>query len=207
MKKIYVFMAVVVLLSACVSKGEYDAQVKKCDSLAAVCKQLTADNAAMQKELEGYRNDPARVLAEMRADYEKKNYEALKPKYDRLMAFHPEAQECATAKSICEQAIKEQEAARKKAEAEAAKREAERRAKMSKIERIMEKYGCDEDVATCISRGQVRIGMTDDQCRAAWGRPRDINRSTGTWGVHEQWCYGSGNYLYMENGILRSIQN
>ena len=49
--------------------------------------------------------------------------------------------------------------------------------------------------------------MTREMCREAWGSPDDINRSSGSWGVHEQWVYGLGSYLYFENGILSSIQN
>lgn len=207
MGKFFVIAAAVVLLASCVSKSEYNAQVSKVDSLTSECKRLAKANAELKTELEGYKFSPSRLLANIRACYKEKSYGELKRNLDLMKQYHPDAQEYATANGIYEQGLKEQEAARKKAEAEAAKREAERRAKMSKIERIMEKYGCDEETATCISKGQVRIGMTDEQCRAAWGRPRDINRSSGSWGVHEQWCYGGHNYLYMENGILRSFQN
>ena len=58
--------------------------------------------------------------------------------------------------------------------------------------------------------GSVFIGMTAEQARAGWGAPSDINRTTGTFGVHEQWVYGEygeRGFLYMEDGILTSIQN
>ncbi|WP_141213309.1 hypothetical protein [Janthinobacterium sp. PC23-8] len=58
------------------------------------------------------------------------------------------------------------------------------------------------------ARGGVRIGMTAKQVRASnWGGPESINRSTGSYGTHEQWVYGGGNYIYFENGIVSSIQN
>ena len=38
-----------------------------------------------------------------------------------------------------------------------------------------------------------------------WKEPEDINTSTGIWGVHQQWIYGNGNYLYFENGRLTAI--
>ena len=106
------------------------------------------------------------------------------------------------------QALYEREAEKKRAaEEEAARAEAERKAQMAPIERIMEKYGCDEDIATLIMKKRVRRGMTAEQCRAAWGRPQDINRTSGSYGVHEQWVYGGHNYLYFEDGILTTIQN
>ena len=40
----------------------------------------------------------------------------------------------------------------------------------------------------------------------SWGQPDDINRSVGSWGVHEQWVYGD-EYLYFENGKLTSWQD
>jgi hypothetical protein len=57
-------------------------------------------------------------------------------------------------------------------------------------------------------KGGVRIGMSAKQVRASnWGAPESINRTAGSFGVHEQWVYDGGNYLYFENGILTTIQN
>ena len=55
-------------------------------------------------------------------------------------------------------------------------------------------------------KGKVRVGMSDDQCRTAWGRPDHINRSEDTRGVHEQWVYDDAHYLFLEDGFLESIQ-
>ena len=58
------------------------------------------------------------------------------------------------------------------------------------------------------ARGGVAIGMTASQVRASnWGRPEKINRSSGSYGTHEQWVYGGHNYVYLQNGIVTSIQN
>ena len=95
---------------------------------------------------------------------------------------------------------------RKKAEAEAAKREAERKAKMKPIEKIMAKFGCSQEIAEVINKKQVRIGMTTDMVRYAWGRPERVNRTVGSYGVHEQWVYGR-TYLYFEDGVMTSFQD
>ncbi len=55
--------------------------------------------------------------------------------------------------------------------------------------------------------GRVKIGFTKKMCEEAWGKPSEINKSIGSWGVHEQWVYGLGSYLYFENGKLTSIDN
>lgn len=57
-----------------------------------------------------------------------------------------------------------------------------------------------------IDEGKVAIGMTKDQVLASWGKPNDINRTVGKWGVNEQWVYSNA-YLYFENGVLRALQD
>lgn len=53
----------------------------------------------------------------------------------------------------------------------------------------------------------VQIGMTQEEVlQSSWGKPRKINRTTYSFGVHEQWVYDGG-YLYFKNGILDAIQN
>lgn len=61
--------------------------------------------------------------------------------------------------------------------------------------------------ATAIKNKNIYIGMTTDEAIASIGRPSDVNRSGGPWGVHEQWVYDGNVYLYFENGKLRSWQN
>lgn len=57
-------------------------------------------------------------------------------------------------------------------------------------------------------REGVHIGMSkQDVLDSSWGRPQEINRSTYSFGVHEQWVYGNGNYLYFKDGTLTAIQN
>jgi hypothetical protein len=63
-------------------------------------------------------------------------------------------------------------------------------------------------VAAIPKKQGVTIGMTQDQVRASsWGRPREVNRTTTSNGVREQWVYSPGNYLYFTDGILTAIQN
>ncbi len=57
-----------------------------------------------------------------------------------------------------------------------------------------------------ILNGEIYIGMSREMVRASWGDPRDINRSVGSWGVHEQWVYYR-TYVYFENGVLTAWQD
>lgn len=59
------------------------------------------------------------------------------------------------------------------------------------------------------SKQGVRLGMTTKEVieKTSWGKPKSVNKTTNQNGVHEQWVYGDGNYLYFDNGKLTSIQN
>ena len=48
--------------------------------------------------------------------------------------------------------------------------------------------------------------MDREMATISLGSPNDINRTVGSWGVHEQWVYNKI-YLYFENGKLNSYQN
>jgi hypothetical protein len=61
--------------------------------------------------------------------------------------------------------------------------------------------------ADCDRRGGVKVGMTANQVRAScWGKPKSINETITSCRRHEQWVYGGSQYLYLEDGILTSIQ-
>lgn len=52
-----------------------------------------------------------------------------------------------------------------------------------------------------------RIGMTEEEVLASsWGKPKDKNKTTTAYGVHEQWVYNYGRYVYFDDGIVTSIQ-
>jgi hypothetical protein len=68
----------------------------------------------------------------------------------------------------------------------------------------IKKYG--KAIYAKLKKGTVWLGMTDDMMIIALGNPDDINRTVGSWGVHEQWVYNK-EYYYFENGKLVSYQD
>lgn len=51
------------------------------------------------------------------------------------------------------------------------------------------------------------IGMTAEQVlQSTWGKPKKINVTINAGGRHEQWVYPGFQYLYVDNGVLTSIQ-
>lgn len=63
------------------------------------------------------------------------------------------------------------------------------------------------DVWDLVRANLIQIGMTPDMVTMSWGKPQRINRTTYAFGVHEQWVYGSGCYVYFEDGKVTTIQN
>lgn len=71
---------------------------------------------------------------------------------------------------------------------------------------LIKKYGNYN--AQRIIKGEYWIGMTNEMAKISLGHPDNINKSTGSWGVHEQWVYEDlKKYLYFENGKLSSFQD
>jgi len=61
-----------------------------------------------------------------------------------------------------------------------------------------------------ILNGKIIIGMNQHQVIASIGHPQKRNKTTGNWGISEQWIYEwkwKYAYVYFENGILTSWQS
>ena len=64
-------------------------------------------------------------------------------------------------------------------------------------------------VALAIARQRVILGMSADEVVRSWGRPQRVNRTVTGSNTTEQWVYRESRdaqYLYLENGVLRSAQ-
>lgn len=73
-----------------------------------------------------------------------------------------------------------------------------------KTEARRRKLQLDDSLAR---KGHIKIGISKCQLYASWGMPNDDNESVGRWGVHVQHVYGSGTYVYTENGRVTSWQD
>jgi hypothetical protein len=58
-----------------------------------------------------------------------------------------------------------------------------------------------------IRERRIQVGWVPDAVVLSWGRPEHINRTTYSFGVHEQWVYNMRTYVYFEDGKVTSIQN
>lgn len=56
-----------------------------------------------------------------------------------------------------------------------------------------------------LKKGLFWLGMTKDMAIISLGIPQEINRTIGSWGIHEQWVY-KDSYYYFENGKMTSYQ-
>jgi hypothetical protein len=50
-----------------------------------------------------------------------------------------------------------------------------------------------------IAEKGIWVGMDIFQLRASWGNPRSIGKTSSAFGTTEQWVYGLGKYVYVEN--------
>lgn len=57
------------------------------------------------------------------------------------------------------------------------------------------------------SKIKIGIGSSEQDVYAKFGKPSDINTSVGRWGVHKQLVYGTGLYIYIQNGQVSSWQH
>jgi hypothetical protein len=109
-------------------------------------------------------------------------------------------------KAIQKQEVKRQIAQKKYNIETKEKRKLENEKKRNqRREAIINKYGLVNGEA--ILNHKVKIGWTKSMCITSWGKPYDINRTTTTYGSHEQYVYSLKKYLYFENGILTAIQD
>ena len=67
-------------------------------------------------------------------------------------------------------------------------------------------FNWSDRVWNAIAYQDVFVGMKKEQAQLSWGKPKDINRTLNSRVIKEQWVYGSGSYLYFEDGLLVAIQ-
>ena len=65
----------------------------------------------------------------------------------------------------------------------------------------------DWDIESCrlVDAKKVAVGMTAEQARLAWGKPKSVNSTITSSRNLEQWVYGS-EYVYVEDGKVTSMQ-
>ena len=52
------------------------------------------------------------------------------------------------------------------------------------------------------------IGMTEEDLRkCAWGQPEDVKTTTTTYGTSKQSCYSGYKFVYVEDGVVTTIQD
>jgi hypothetical protein len=65
----------------------------------------------------------------------------------------------------------------------------------------------DERNFNLIKNNKIAMGISEQVLTCSWGAPNRINDTVGHWGAHRQYVYGSGQYVYVENGVVKSWQS
>lgn len=74
---------------------------------------------------------------------------------------------------------------------------------VAEANRLKAKYG--EANWNAILHREVKLGMSKEMCKLAWGEPEKVNRTTMRGSQTEQWVF-SGDYLYFSGNKLIAIQ-
>lgn len=77
--------------------------------------------------------------------------------------------------------------------------------KQERLKNLTSKYGTE--MASVIAEHKVKIGMTQEMCREAWGTPYETYTTTTAAGSTQIWIYGYKTRLYFVNNRLNIIQN
>lgn len=72
-------------------------------------------------------------------------------------------------------------------------------------QRMISMYG--EETASLICKRRIAIGMSQDMCRHAWGRPMNTYRTTTQYGQSEVWCYNYKTKVNFYNGKVVQIDD
>jgi hypothetical protein len=99
---------------------------------------------------------------------------------------------------------------RLEAQREVARRQqqaAKKRQKEAAQEATWRTAGWSQADISSVRAGKLRVGMTMEMVRAAWGQPLTINATTAASGTEEQWVYDLGQYVYFDvHGKVGTIQ-
>lgn len=100
---------------------------------------------------------------------------------------------------------REQEKKLKADELAAKQKQDEKTAREKHLNECITKFG--QHNGALISQGLVEIGMTTEMCKAAWGFPYDILKTTTASIEKEHWFYSWKSHLYFEKDALVKIEN
>lgn len=64
----------------------------------------------------------------------------------------------------------------------------------------------EDNIWALIQMGDVKEGMTKDECRLSLGNPYDVGGGHNTGYVYDVWQYADGTYLVFQDGILQRFQ-
>jgi hypothetical protein len=86
-----------------------------------------------------------------------------------------------------------------RAEEQAKQEEAERQAAIDNLP------GASPRIRMAMINKQILVGMTAEQVKLAWGKPRHVSATSTATSTFETWSYNSETFLQFTDGILQSF--
>jgi hypothetical protein len=135
MKKIVLSICIMMLFNSC------NEQKCDCNTLNTKLQVLSESISTLEKELEGYKNSPAKLYAQAKQYYSNKNKDSLCIMLSSITKYHPESNEYAGIKKMFEQLDKEEKERIVKEEKEKQERIAKEEAeKLKAVNKLKKKY-------------------------------------------------------------------
>ena len=66
-----------------------------------------------------------------------------------------------------------------------------------RAEEYLAQFG--EEIWQAVLQGKVKPGMSAEACELSWGKPKEVNETTGQGSVQEQWVYDDNYPLCVNN--------
>ena len=125
MKRLFWLLLFVLMLSACSENKTLKSEIV----------QLKNQVKQLQEELEKYKYDPVKLLAEAKTNFENRNFEGVDVIKEQIIKYHPQSEEKKEIEALCLQIEKIKKDDAEKAEKERIRKEEERLASVKKLKK------------------------------------------------------------------------
>ncbi|MDP3229163.1 MAG: hypothetical protein Q8N13_14425 [Acidovorax sp.] len=92
------------------------------------------------------------------------------------------------------------------AEAKRARVEKLERERAAAVQQVLKNPATNSESSQQAIESEPKVGMSEyDASNTLWGKPSERNRTVTERGSREQWVFGGGRFVYLENGRVTAV--